>query len=174
MHHQPFNKIKTWSYFYSNWSCGITLEMDHKGHYDSKEIILVQNLGHSQTHIHRFTQIPRDIHMSPYLHPQVRSLFKRHLLRESFLDHPFQTRNTPHTHTPLSLFPTLFFSMELITTWYSILFIFTCLFIVCISHWNISPMKAGNFEFFSVLHPLCLEQYLVPNRLSVTTGNNNG
>lgn len=173
MHDQPFNQIKTWSYFYSNWSGDITLEMDHKGHYYSKEIILVQNLEHSQTHIHKFTQIPTDIHMSPHLHPQIRSLFKCHLLRESFSDHPFQNRNT-HTHTPLSPFPALFFSMELITTRYSILFIFTCLFIFCISHWNISPRRAGNFEFFSVLHPLCLEQYLVPNRLSITTGNSNG
>ena len=107
MHDQPFNQIKTWSYFYSNWSGGITLEMDHKGHYYSKEIILVQNLEHSQTHIHKFMQIPTDFHMSPHLHPQIRSLFKCHLLRESFSDHSFQNRNThtyTHTSVPLPCF----------------------------------------------------------------------
>ena len=154
------------------------MEMDHKGHFYSKEIILVQNLEHSQTHIHKFTHIPTDIHMSPHLHPQIRSLFKCHLFRESFSDHPFQNRNThthTHTHTHTSVpFPCFIF---LHGTYNHLIFYFIHIYLFvyfCISHWNISPRRAGNFEFFSVLHPLCLEQYLVPNRLSVTTGNSNG
>lgn len=144
MHNQPFNQIKTWSYFYSNWSGGITLEMDHKGHY-------YKTLAtHKHTYVSSYKYAQTSTCQPP--NPQTRSLLKCDLLSQSFSDHPFQSRNT-HTHTTLSPFPTLFFSMVLITIWILYIYTFTCLFIIYISHWNIRSMKAGNFDFFQSYIP---------------------